>query len=216
MIVFTAQVSLAQVKNVKGVITDSDGMPLPGASVAVQGGQKGTTTDFDGLYTIEVQKGQSLVFTYVGLETQTIVVGDAATINVKMVQGASNSLNEVVVTSLGIKKTRKSLTYAAQELKGEELTRVKDPNLINTVAGKIAGVAVTKSSSGAGGSTKVVIRGNSSFVNNQPLYVIDGIPLYNQGTGQPNGTFGDLAGGNRDGGDIVSLINPDDYEGMTC
>jgi TonB-linked SusC/RagA family outer membrane protein len=215
MIVFTAQVSLAQVKNVKGVITDSDGMPLPGASVAVQGGQKGTTTDFDGLYTIEVQKGQSLVFTYVGLETQTVVVGDASTVNVKMVQGASNSLNEVVVTSLGIKKTRKSLTYAAQELKGEELTRVKDPNLINTVAGKIAGVAVTKSSSGAGGSTKVVIRGNSSFVNNQPLYVIDGIPLYNQGTGQPNGTFGDLAGGNRDGGDIVSLINPDDYEGMT-
>ncbi|TDX12672.1 SusC/RagA family TonB-linked outer membrane protein [Flavobacterium sp. S87F.05.LMB.W.Kidney.N] len=215
MIVFTAQVSLAQVKSVKGVITDSDGMPLPGASVAVQGGQKGTTTDFDGLYTIEAQKGQTLVFTYVGLETQTIVVGDAATINVKLVQGASNALNEVVVTSLGIKKTRKSLAYAAQELKGEELTRVKDANLINTVAGKIAGVAVTKSSSGAGGSTKVVIRGNSSFVNNQPLYVIDGIPLVSSGAAQPNGTFGDLAGGNRDGGDIVSLINPDDYEGMT-
>ncbi len=215
MIVFTAQVSLAQVKSVKGVITDSDGMPLPGASVAVQGGQKGTTTDFDGLYSIEVQKGQTLVFTYVGLETQTIVVGDAATINVKMVQGASNALNEVVVTSLGIKKTRKSLTYAAQELKGEELTRVKDANLINTVAGKIAGVAVTKSSSGVGGSTKVVIRGNSSFVNNQPLYVIDGIPLISSGAAQPNGTFGDLAGGNRDGGDITSLINPDDYEGMT-
>lgn len=215
MIAFTVQVSLAQVKSIKGVITDSDGMPLPGASVAVQGGQKGTTTDFDGLYSIEVQKGQTLVFTYVGLETQSIVVGDASTINVKLVQGASNALNEVVVTSLGIKKTRKSLAYAAQELKGEELTRVKDANLINTVAGKIAGVAVTKSSSGAGGSTKVVIRGNSSFVNNQPLYVIDGIPLYNSGSGQPNGTFGDLAGGNRDGGDVVSLINPDDYEGMT-
>ncbi|MCV2483306.1 SusC/RagA family TonB-linked outer membrane protein [Flavobacterium sp. SH_e] len=215
MIVFTAQVSLAQVKSVKGVITDSEGMPLPGASVAVQGGQKGTTTDFDGLYTIEVQKGQSLVFTYVGLETQTIVVGDVATINVKMVQAVSNALNEVVVTSLGVKKTRKSLTYAAQELKGEELTRVKDANLINTVAGKIAGVAVTKSSSGLGGSTKVVIRGNSSFVNNQPLYVIDGIPLVSSGAAQPNGTFGDLAGGNRDGGDITSLINPDDYDGMT-
>ena len=215
MIVFTAQVSLAQVKNVKGLITDSDGMPLPGASVAVQGGQKGATTDFDGLYSIEVQKGQSLVFTYVGLESQTIVVGDATTINVKMIQGASNALNEVVVTSLGIKKTRKSLTYAAQELKGEELTRVRDANLINTVAGKIAGVAVTKSSSGVGGSTKVVIRGNSSFTNNQPLYVIDGIPLVSTGAAQPNGTFGDLAGGNRDGGDITSLINPDDYEGMT-
>ncbi|HEX8017997.1 MAG TPA: SusC/RagA family TonB-linked outer membrane protein [Flavobacterium sp.] len=215
MIVFTVQVSLAQVKNVKGLITDSDGMPLPGASVAVQGGQKGTTTDFDGLYSIEVQSGQTLVFSYVGLETQKIVVGDAGTINVKMNQASSNALSEVVVTSLGIKKTRKSLTYAAQELKGEELTRVKDANLINTVAGKIAGVAVTKSSSGAGGSTKVVIRGNSSFTNNQPLYVIDGIPLVSAGASQPNGTFGDLAGGNRDGGDVVSLINPDDYEGLT-
>lgn len=215
MIVFTAQVSLAQVKNVKGVITDSDGMPLPGASVAVQGGQKGATTDFDGLYSIEAQKGQTLVFTYVGLETQTIVVGDAATINVKMQQAASNALNEVVVTSLGIKKTRKSLTYSAQELKGEELTRVKDANVINTIAGKIAGVAVTKSSGGTGGSTKVVIRGNSSVVNSQPLYVIDGIPMLNSGSGQPNDTFGSLSGGNRDGGDVVSLINPDDYEGMT-
>ncbi|WP_337966496.1 SusC/RagA family TonB-linked outer membrane protein [uncultured Flavobacterium sp.] len=215
MIVFTAQVSLAQVKNVKGVITDAEGMPLPGASVAVQGGQKGSTTDFDGLYTIEVQKGQTLVFSYVGLETQSIVVGDASTINVKLQQAASNALSEVVVTSLGIKKTRKSLTYAAQELKGEELTRVKDANLINTIAGKVAGVAVTKSSGGTGGSTKVVIRGNSSVSNNQPLYVIDGIPMLNSGSGQPNDTFGSLSGGNRDGGDVVSLINPDDYEGMT-
>lgn len=215
MIVFTAQVSLAQVKSVKGVITDSDGMPLPGASVAVQGGQKGASTDFDGLYAIEAQKGQTLVFTYVGLETQSIVVGDATTINVKLLPAASNALNEVVVTSLGIKKTRKSLTYAAQELKGEELTRVKDANVINTIAGKIAGVAVTKSAGGTGGSTKVVIRGNSSVSNNQPLYVIDGIPMLNQGSGQPNDTFGSLAGGNRDGGDAISLVNPDDYEGMT-
>lgn len=215
MIVFTAQVSLAQVKSVKGVITDSDGMPLPGASVAVQGGQKGATTDFDGLYSIEAQKGQTLVFSYVGLETQSIVVGDAATINVKMGQAASNALNEVVVTSLGLKKTRKSLTYAAQELKGEELTRVRDANIINTIAGKIAGVAVTKSSGGTGGSTKVVIRGNSSVSNSQPLYVIDGIPMLNSGSGQPNDSFGSLSGGNRDGGDVISLVNPDDYEGMT-
>lgn len=215
MIVFTAQVSLAQVKSIKGVITDSDGMPLPGASVAVQGGQKGSSTDFDGLYTIEAQKGQTLVFTYVGLETQSIVVGDATTINVKMGQAASNALNEVVVTSLGLKKTRKSLTYAAQELKGEELTRVRDANVINTIAGKIAGVAVTKSSGGTGGSTKVVIRGNSSVSNSQPLYVIDGIPMLNSGSGQPNDTFGSLSGGNRDGGDVISLVNPDDYEGMT-
>lgn len=215
MIVFTAQVSLAQVKNVKGVITDSNGMPLPGASVLVQGSQKGASSDFDGLYTIEAQKGQTLVFSYVGLETQTIVVGDATTINVKMENASSNALSEVVVTSLGIKKTRKSLTYAAQELKGDELVRVKDANVINTIAGKIAGVAVTKSAGGTGGSTKVVIRGNSSVSNSQPLYVIDGIPMLNSGSGQPNDTFGSLAGGNRDGGDVISLVNPDDYEGMT-
>lgn len=215
MIVFTMQVSLAQIKNVRGVITDSDGLSLPSASIVVEGSQKGTTTDLDGLYTISAQKGQTLIFTYVGLETQKIIVGDVTTINVKMQQAASNALNEVLVTSLGIKKTRKSLTYAAQELKGEELTRVKDANVINTITGKIAGVAVTKSSGGTGGSTKVVIRGNSSVVNSQPLYVIDGIPILNVSSGQPNDTFGSFNGGNRDGGDVVSLINPDDYEGMT-
>ena len=215
MIVFTAQVSLAQVKSVKGVITDSDGMPLPGASVAVQGGQKGTTTDFDGLYSIEVQKGQTLVFSYVGLETQSIVVGDAATINVKMQQASSNALSEVVVTSLGIKRSKKTLTYAAQEVKGEEVTRVKDANLMNSLSGKVAGLIVGKSSSGAGGSVKVTIRGNSSATNNQPLYVVDGVPLLNNSSAQGNSVFGDTAGGNRDGGDAISLMNPDDIESMT-
>ncbi|MCV9928897.1 TonB-dependent receptor [Flavobacterium sp. LS1R49] len=215
MIVFTAQVSLAQVKNIKGVITDSDGMPLPGATVAVQGGQKGTVTDFDGVFTIDAQKGQTLVFTYVGLETQNIAVGDATTVNVQLKTAISNALNEVVVTSLGVKKSKKSLTYATQELKGEELVRVKDANVINTIAGKIAGVAVTKSAGGTGGSTKVVIRGNSSITNSQPLYVIDGIPLFNGSPTQPNGTFGDTNGGNRDGGDVISLVNPDDYDSMT-
>ena len=132
-----------------------------------------------------------------------------------MQESSSNALTEVVVTSLGIKKTRKSLTYSAQELKGDELTRAKDANLINTVAGKIAGVAVIKSSGGTGGSSKVTIRGNSSVTNNNPLYVIDGVPMLNIGSGQPNDTFGSLQGGNRDGGDVASLLNPDDYEGMT-
>ena len=215
MIVFTSQVTLAQAKTVKGSVTDAVGSPLPGASIAVQGESNGTITDFDGNFSIEVQKGKTLIISYLGLETQSIVVGDQNTITVQLKEAASNALNEVVVTSLGIMKTRKSLTYAAQELKGEELTRVKDANVINTIAGKIAGVAVTKSAGGTGGSTKVVIRGNSSVSNNQPLYVIDGIPLFNGTSGQPNNAFGDTAGGNRDGGDVVSLINPDDYEGMT-
>ncbi|MFV7234904.1 SusC/RagA family TonB-linked outer membrane protein [Flavobacterium sp. ZB4R12] len=215
MIIFTSQITIAQVKTLKGSVTDAVGSPLPGASIAIQGESKGTITDFDGNFSIEVQKGKTLIVSYLGSETQKVVVGDDSTIKVQLKEAASTALSEVVVTSLGIKKTRKSLTYSAQELKGEELTRVKDANIINTIAGKIAGVAVTKSAGGTGGSTKVVIRGNSSVSNNQPLYVIDGIPLFNGTSGQPNDSFGSTAGGNRDGGDVVSLINPDDYEGMT-
>jgi TonB-linked SusC/RagA family outer membrane protein len=215
MIIFTTQVALAQVKTVKGSVTDAVGSPLPGASVTVKGESKGTVTDIDGNFSIEVQKGKTLVISYLGSETKSVVVGDDNTIKVQLKEAASTALTEVVVTSLGIKKTRKSLTYSAQELKGEELTRVKDANIINTIAGKIAGVAVTKSAGGTGGSTKVVIRGNSSVSNNQPLYVIDGVPLFNVSAGQPNSSFGDSAGGNKDGGDLVSLLNSDDYEGMT-
>lgn len=214
LIIFTTQVTLAQVKNIKGKVTDQTGLPLPGASISIQGESKATITDLDGGFSIEAQKGKTVVISYLGSETQNIVIDDQSFLNVQLKEAAT-SLTEVVVTSLGIKKTRKSLTYSAQELKGEELTRVKDANIINTIAGKIAGVAVTKSAGGTGGSTKVVIRGNSSVTNNQPLYVIDGVPLFNGSSGQPNGTFGDINGGNRDGGDVVSLLNPDNYEGMT-
>lgn len=215
MIVFTAQITLAQVKIVNGSVTDALGAPMPGASIAVKGESRGTITDFDGNFSIEAQKGKTLVISYMGYDTQNVLVGDSNIIKVQLEEASSTALTEVVVTSLGIKKTRKSLTYSAQELKGEELTRVKDANIINTIAGKISGVAVTKSAGGTGGSTKVVIRGNSSTTNNQPLYVIDGIPLFNITSGQPNSTFGDGPGGNKDGGDVVSLLNSDDYEGMT-
>ncbi|MBC5838042.1 SusC/RagA family TonB-linked outer membrane protein [Flavobacterium muglaense] len=215
MMVFTAQVTLAQSKIIKGSVADASGMPLPGASIVVLGESKGSITDLDGKFSIEAKKGNVILISYLGFETLEVTIGDARTIAVKLKEASSNALNEVIVTSLGIKKTRKSLTYSAQELKAEELTRVKDANIINTIAGKISGVAVTKSAGGTGGSTKVVIRGNSSVSNNQPLYVIDGIPLFNGTSGQPNNAFGDTAGGNRDGGDVVSLINPDDYDGMT-
>ena len=214
MILFTVQVSLAQMKTIKGSVTDGSGSPLPGANVNVLGEKNGTSTDLDGNFSIKAEKGRTLVISYIGFDDQTVIVGNE-NITVRLKESSGNSLNEVVVTSLGIKKSKKSLTYSAQELKGEELTRVKDANVINTIAGKIAGVAVTKSAGGTGGSTKVVIRGNSSTSNNQPLYVIDGIPLYNGSSNQPNDSFGSTAGGNRDGGDVVSLINPDDYEGMT-
>ncbi|MGY0426162.1 MAG: SusC/RagA family TonB-linked outer membrane protein, partial [Polaribacter sp.] len=131
----------------------------------------------------------------------------------------ANQLDEIVVTALGIKKSRKALTYSAQDIKGNDLTRVKQTNPINSLSGKSAGLTITRSSSGVGGSTKVVLRGNSSTTNNNPLYVIDGIPMLNSGNGKNGEEPGaDIFGsfiGSRDGGDITSLINPDDVESLT-
>lgn len=215
MIAFTAQVSLAQVKSIKGVITDSDGMPLPGASVAVQGGQKGAVTDFDGVFAIEAQKGQTLVFSYVGLETQNIVVGDASTINVKMKLGASNSLNEVVVTALGIKRQKKELGYSVQDLKGDQLNKVITTNVATALSGKIAGVDVSIPATGVGGSTRVIIRGISSIgESNQPLYIVDGVPIDNSGLNNDAAATSKWFDG-RDSGDGISSINPNNIESLT-
>ncbi|WP_264564492.1 SusC/RagA family TonB-linked outer membrane protein [Flavobacterium sp. N3904] len=215
MIIFTTQVTLAQVKNIKGFVSDATGAPVAGANVNVKGEPKGTSTDFDGKFSIDAKSGATLIISYVGYDSQTVIVGESSNIDVQLKAQTSTALTEVVVTSLGIKKSKKSVTSTVQEIKEAELVRVKDVNLMNTVAGKIAGVAVTRSASGTGGSTKVVIRGNASLTNNQPLYVIDGVPLMSSGATQPNETFGSLAGGNTDGGDVVSLLNPDDYNGMT-
>ncbi len=206
---------MAQEKSISGTITSaSDGAPLPGVSVVVQGTTRGAETDFDGNYTIEASQGEVLVYSFVGMKTQTVTVGSSSTISLALEEDA-NTLDEVVVTALGIKKTRKSLTYAAQDIKADELSRVKQTNPVNSLSGKVAGVNITRSASGAGGSVKVVLRGNSSIGNNQPLYVVDGIPLSNPTAGQPTSTFGSLNGGNRDGGDALSLINSDDIESLT-
>ncbi|PWA08848.1 SusC/RagA family TonB-linked outer membrane protein [Flavobacterium laiguense] len=215
MVIFTAQVSLAQVKTIKGVVSDAKGTPLPAANVNVKGTKDGASTNFDGSFTIEAKAGETLVISYLGYETKSVTVGESSTVNVQLAEAGSTALTEVVVTSLGVKKSKKSLTYSAQELKGEELVRAKDANLMNTISGKIAGVAVTKSAGGTGGSTKVTIRGNSSTTNNNPLYVVDGVPMLNVSSIQPNDAFGSTQGGNRDGGDVIGLLNPDDFEGMT-
>ena len=210
-LVLTQQVT-AQVKTVSGtVIAVTDQTPLPGVNVVIKGTTKGTQTDYDGKYTIEASKGDVLEFSFLGMKTQLITVGDANTVNAKLEDDAL-SLNEVIVTALGIKKEKKALTYAAQEVKGDALTMVKQSNPINSLSGKSAGINITKSSSGAGGSSKVVLRGNSSTTNNDPLYVVDGVPMLNSGNGQTGdsgrGIFGSDAG-NIDGGDALSLINPE-------
>jgi TonB-linked SusC/RagA family outer membrane protein len=215
LLLVVVQFTFAQEIEIKGTVTaQDDGLPLPGVNILVSGTTTGTQTDFDGQYTISASQGDVLTFSFIGMTTVNVTVGSSSTIDVQLQEDAEQ-LGEVIVTALGIKKERKTLTYSAQDVKGEELTRVKDANPINNLSGKIAGLAVNRSASGTGGSVKVVIRGNSSTRNNQPLYVIDGIPMLNSSSAQPNSVFGDFAGGNRDGGDAVSLINPDDVESMT-
>ncbi|MCL7753496.1 TonB-dependent receptor [Polaribacter sp. Z022] len=206
----------AQEKSISGTVTSkSDGTTLPGVSVVVQGTTRGTETDFDGKYTIKASVGDILSFSFLGMKAKTVtILGNTTTINV-VLEDDADQLDEIVVTALGIKKSRKSLTYSAQDINADELNKVKQTNPVNSLSGKVSGVAITKSASGAGGSVKVVLRGNSSIGNNQPLYVVDGIPLSNPSSGQPGDTFGDINGGNKDGGDALSLINPDDVESLT-
>jgi TonB-linked SusC/RagA family outer membrane protein len=220
--VFTFVVSISaqvQEKSISGNVTSqSDGSTLPGVSVVIKGTTTGTETDFDGNYSIKASVGEILRFSFIGMKTKEVTVGASNTIDVVLEEDA-DQLDEIVVTALGIKKSRKTLTYSAQDVKGDDLTKVKQVNPINSLSGKSAGLTITRSSSGAGGATKVVLRGNSSTTNNDPLYVIDGIPMLNSGNGQNGETpganiFGGLTG-NRDGGDITSLINPDDVESMT-
>ncbi len=207
----------AQTKISGKVTSKMDGEPLPGVNVVIKGTNKGVETDFDGKYTIEAKSGDILEFSFIGMETFRVTVGNNNIINVVLQEG--NILDEVVVTALGIKKEKKALTYSAQEVSGDELTKVKQTNPLNSLSGKSAGITINRSSSGLGGTAKVVLRGNASTSNNDPLYVIDGVPMLNQGNGSNGAEPGtDIFGsqtGNRDGGDAMSLINPDDIESIT-
>lgn len=169
---------LAQNKTVTGTVTStSDGAPLPGVNVLVQGTTTGTQTDFDGNYAIEASEGAILVFSYIGTKSQSITVGASNTINVALDEDASQ-LEEVVVTALGLERQEKSLTYANQQVETDELTKARSVNVLEGLTGKVAGVSVTRSASGVGGAVKVNMRGNRSIDgSSQPLYVVDGILL---------------------------------------
>lgn len=151
--------------------------PLEGASVKVKGTTKGTVTDSKGMFSIEVNAGQVLVISSIGFTTQEIEIGAEAVTEIKLL-AEDKSLDAVIVTALGITKSVKSLTYAAQDIKGDKLNKAKETNVINSLQGKIAGVTITKNATGPGSDSKVIIRGNRSITNsNEPLYVIDGVPL---------------------------------------
>lgn len=196
---------------VTGTVTDSKGNKLPGVSVLLKNqAGKGTTSNQDGKYTLEVPANAILIFRFIGFKEKEVPVNGRKEINISL-DDDDVVLNEVVVTSFGIKREKRALGYAVTEVKGEEFTKARETNVANSLVGRVAGVNVTKPASGSMGSSRVVIRGNGSISgNNQPLYVIDGIPLVNNNFGQSSVFYG---GG--DGGDGISSINPDDIESMS-
>ncbi len=187
--------SVAQTSTVKGTVKDNKGEALIGVNVKVKGTTSGTITDFDGNFTLQANKGDILEFSYVGYQTITMKVGNQASYQITMSED-TETLQEVVVTALGIKRETKALTYNVQEMKSEALTTVKDANLINSLAGKIAGVTINQSASGIGGSSRVVMRGLKSITNdNNALYVIDGIPMASMRSNQDKSFYENADGG---------------------
>ncbi len=206
---------LGQTRTVKGTVSSSKGV-LPGVSVLVKGTSDGTSTNSQGAFSIPVRKGDVLIISSVGYEQQEVVIGNSNTIEVLLTE-SSGQLNEVVVTALGISRQKKSLTYAVQTVDNAALNNVKDANLVNNLTGRVAGVNISRSSSGIGGSVRVVIRGNKSTRENQPLYVIDGVPMTNSNPGQPGSEwgYGAVGAAGVDGGDGISNLNPSDIQDMT-
>ncbi|HIP48986.1 MAG TPA: SusC/RagA family TonB-linked outer membrane protein [Lutibacter sp.] len=207
-ILFFTVLSFAQEKQISGTVT-STGSPIPGVNVIVQGTSNGVQTDFDGNYTINASSGDVLSFSFMGLITQNITIGSSNTINV-VLEEDSQMLDEVIVTALGIKREQKALGYSVTQVSGDDLKKTNTTSAINSLQGKVAGVNISTNSTGASGSSRVVIRGASSLTgNNQPLYVIDGIPIINATHGSVAGPFG---GEHGDGGDDISSLNPNDIK----
>lgn len=179
-------------QTVSGKITDPDGGALIGVSVIEAGTANGTVTDLDGNYSIRVQDGASLRFSYTGFEPATVEIGNLSIIDVSLAEGVA--LDEVVVTALGISREKKNITYAAQNVSTEELSQARELNVVNSLAGKVAGLTISQSGGGVGAPSRVILRGNRSIAgSSQPLYVVDGVPILSD----------------------ITDINPDDIESIT-
>jgi TonB-linked SusC/RagA family outer membrane protein len=198
---------------IKGRVTDAKRAPLPGVSILVKGTSVATTTDANGNYTINAPGTATLVFTYMGFAAQEITVNRRTSIDVTLAED-SQALSEVVVTAFGVKRARRGLVYSSSEVAGSELTEARENNVASALTGKIAGVDASQISSGPGGSSRVVIRGAGAInpnANNQPLYVVNGLPINSGNSGAGTNT----TGLNVDRGDGISSINPDDIESIT-
>lgn len=196
-----------QSNKVTGIVNDEFG-PVIGASVVEKGTSNGVVTDLDGKFSLNVKPGVTLIISFVGYKQQEVKAGNAP-LNI-VLEEDSKMLSEVVVTALGIKRERKALGYGVAEVQGEALTKAKETNVINSMAGRVPGLVVTQTAGGASGSSRVILRGSTEMTgNNQPLYVIDGVPLDNTNFGSA-GTYGGF-----DLGDGISSVNPDDIESMS-
>ena len=208
IIAATVQITSAQEKIISGIVSDVSGV-LPGVSVIIEGTSKGVETDFDGKYAIKASPGDVLVFRYLGFKTTNITVGTSNTINV-ILEESGEVLDEIVVTAFGIKREEKALGYSVQSIKGDAMTEARESNLTNAISGKVAGVQVTGTSGSVGASSRIVLRGNSSITgNNEPLYVVDGLPISNRSFGNAG------SGGGVDLPNGASDLNPDDIESIT-
>lgn len=211
IILSTNKINVAQQNTpitISGVVKDAQGEPLIGVNVKVKGGTSGAITDLDGRFSLPVEKGDVLEFSYVGYSAKAVTVTGSQRLTIELLEDTA-ILDEVVVTALGIKKEAKALSYNVQEVSGSEIVGVKDANFMNSLAGKVAGVTINASSSGIGGGAKVVMRGAKSISgNNNALYVIDGIPMPALNTTQPSDHFTGMG----QSGDGASMINPEDVE----
>ena len=192
LLAFCCAVTFAQDKAVSGTVSDESGMPVAGVNIIVQGTSSGTQSDFDGNYSIMVDEGAVLTFSYVGYTTETRTVGSSDTINVTMSEDVAQ-LEEVVVTAQGITRERKALGYAVSEVAGEELEQRTEGDVARVLSGKASGVNITSQSGTSGSATNVVIRGYTSINgNNQALFVVDGVPYSTETNAQGGFLSGNL------------------------
>jgi TonB-linked SusC/RagA family outer membrane protein len=215
-------------QNITGKVTDENGVVLPGVSIMIKGTNSGTTTNSNGSFQINAKSDQTLIFSFIGYIKQEVSIGSREVINVSL-NSSQTQLDEVVVTALGITKDQKTLGYATQIVDSKNLATAKELNVANSLIGRVNSLEITKSGSGLGGSTRVVIRGDRSITgNNQALIVVDGVPMNNTSILGPNlnnqdlrtstGQTGNIGTGNLQGGreysDAFSSINPDDIESI--
>src|SRR4051812_17635643 len=202
--------SFSQERTISGTVKSSDGKPFGGVNIQLKGTKHGVITDANGKFSLSAKSGDVLVVTAVNQETREVIVGEAANIDISLEQDYK-SLGEVVVTAFGIERQKRSIGYSQQKIDGELLSVAREANVLNSLKGRVAGVHVNQSTAGPSGSSYITIRGNSSLAgNDQPLFVVDGVPVNNENLRKPSS----YASGDRDYGDGMKDINPDDIESV--